>query len=293
MLPDVPAQFVSLTAKDPDRRVGYTVGDIITRELVLTVSSPYQLIETSLPIVGYEKRYRGQLIGIELHAIQHQKSKTTKQTIHRLRLSYQIFTNNVVAKPAGLGPEYVQLINPQRPNEVFKFRIPELDVAVSPLSIFGQIKIENDMSDWHGPLLRSSESFVLWRNISLTLLILSLLTLLYIVGERAWLVRMDGPFARAYRVIRKLDTSSQAPAQAIQAVHQALNRFAGKTLFSHELDEFVQTHSAFKPVQMDLAEFFQRSQAVYFDNHSAPHDSMVWLLQLVRRCRDCERGLHP
>ena len=67
--PDMDPKYVGISTLDPNQKVGYTVGDYINREITLTVKEPFKLIEESLPIVGYEKRYRGQLLGISLKAI--------------------------------------------------------------------------------------------------------------------------------------------------------------------------------------------------------------------------------
>ncbi len=67
--PDIDPSFIELEISDPNQKVGYTVGDYITRQIKLKVKEPFKLIEESLPIVGYEKRYRGQLLGITLKDI--------------------------------------------------------------------------------------------------------------------------------------------------------------------------------------------------------------------------------
>ena len=57
---DIDPSFIKITIKDPSQKVGYTVGDTISREIIFTVKKPYQLVEESLPIEGYEKKYRAQ-----------------------------------------------------------------------------------------------------------------------------------------------------------------------------------------------------------------------------------------
>jgi mxaA protein len=67
--PDIDPIYIDIDILDPDQKVGYTVGDYIFREINLTVRKPFKLIEESLPIVGYEKRYRGQLLGIDRKSV--------------------------------------------------------------------------------------------------------------------------------------------------------------------------------------------------------------------------------
>ncbi|MGA0730406.1 MAG: hypothetical protein ACO3N8_05360, partial [Methylophilaceae bacterium] len=67
--PDLDEKFYSLSIQEPSQKVGYFVGDIIQRQIKLSIQEPYKLIEESLPIAGYEKRYRGQLLGITLREV--------------------------------------------------------------------------------------------------------------------------------------------------------------------------------------------------------------------------------
>lgn len=295
-LPDVKPGIVTIKTIDPIRRVGYTVGDIIEREVILTIKAPYKLIDTSLPIVGYEKRYRGQVIGIELKSIQHTKEEHTDYSLHDIKLAYQVFTNSVVAKNATLGPEYLNLINTKNSKDLVKYRIPNFDIAVSPLSIFGQVKLENNISPFLGPLLLSDATEQMRLKIALSLFVLSLLGLLYIFGKHAWLPRMGGNFAKAYRAIRKLPDNNDGLKQAISILHQSLNSNAGMTVFNDNLDTFLAEHTKYSSLKSEFQLFFDLSRQVYFEpsfKNNVKTSTRAWLLQFTRRCRDCERGLNP
>jgi len=110
-LPSVDDQFVELKLEDPTRDAGYVVGDILNRKITLTIKKPYQLIDESLPIVGYEHRYKGQVSGIELSAINKKTTVTSEGETHVLDLSYQVFKTGRVAKPAALRAEILRLRN--------------------------------------------------------------------------------------------------------------------------------------------------------------------------------------
>ena len=73
---DIDPKFIELNIVEPNQRVGYTVGDIINRQITISIKKPYQLIEESLPIVGYEKRYRRKLLGMTFRDIQYIKKNT-------------------------------------------------------------------------------------------------------------------------------------------------------------------------------------------------------------------------
>ena len=55
---------VTVRTIDPTRDVGYTVGDILTRTAILEVKQPYELLPTSLPIAGNDKKRQNKGLGI-------------------------------------------------------------------------------------------------------------------------------------------------------------------------------------------------------------------------------------
>jgi mxaA protein len=295
-LPDVKEGIVSIKVVDPVKDVGHTVGDIVRREITLTIKKPYYLVEESLPIVGYEKTYRGQPIGVNLAGLKHTKKDEGEQIVHHLTLDYQIFTSSVVAKRAAVLAEYVRLVNTSYKEDLVKYRIPMWEFVISPLSVFGQIKVEDDMSQFRGPLLMDDSKLKKRLNVSLVFLTLSLLGLLYILGKHAWLPRMGGPFAIAFRDIKKQDNTPQGIQKAVSSMHAALNASAGNSLFMNNLDEFLAKKPAFNAIKTEMHQFFGLSRQVFFEpnaKHEVGADPVAWLKQFCRRCRDCERGLVP
>lgn len=296
-LPDVKDGIVSIQTQDPVKDIGYVVGDVVTRHITLTIKKPYVLIEESLPIVGYEKTYRGQPIGVYLSALSHTKKDEGSQVVHQFTLDYQIFTTSVVAKRAAVLAEYLRLLNTDsKDKEVVKYRVPMWEFVISPLSVFGQIKVEDDMSQFRGPLLLDASNEKKRLKTLLVFLVLSLLGLLYILGKSAWLPRMGGPFAKAYRNIKKQSNTPQGVQYAISSMHAALNTAAGSSLFGDNLDGFLTKKPAFKVIKSEIQQFFGLSNQVFFEptaKHAIGADPVTWLKQFCRRCRDCERGLTP
>lgn len=291
--PAMPANLVSLTTIEPERDAGYTVGDILERTVKLQVKKPYTLVKSSLPIVGYERRYKGQIIGIELKTISTSEESSSDSTTYTLKLAYQVFTNNIVAKPAFLPAETIKFTGD---NKVYQFRVPEWGFRISPIAIYGSVKLEDDMSPLRGPLLMSSSKDhqrLQWLRVVFGL---SLLGLLYILGARAWLPMMGKPFARALRDIRKLPKDAQGLQQAVSRVHQSFNTTAGNSVFSDNLDGFISSNPGFAPIRADIEKFFGLSRQVFFEPqaaHSVGDNPALWLQKFVRACRDCERGLKP
>jgi len=295
-LPSVDDQFVELTLEDPTRDAGYVVGDILHRKITLSIKKPYQLIDESLPIVGYEHRYKGQVSGIELSAINKKTTVSSDGETHVLDLSYQVFKTGRVAKPAALRAEILRLRNTENIKEVVEYRIPSFSFRISPLSVIGQVKLDQEMYPFIPPLTLDNSKIILRIKILAALLALALLGLLYILGSHAWLPRMGAPFAKAYRDIKKMNESPEGIKQAVSRVHESLNKTAGASLFSNNLDAFLIRKPAFAPAKQEIEQFFGLSHQVFFEDssHKLLEDKpKAWLLSLCKILRSCERGLIP
>lgn len=287
--PVKPLPEVRIGTREPDREVGYTVGDVLTRTITLEVAKPYQLVKTSLPIVGYEKRYKGQVTGIELVRSSHVHEDRGDYNRYVLRLSYQVFTNNVVAKPASLPAEVVQF---STQGHQFDFRIPSWSFRISPIAVFGSVNVEKDMSPLRGPFTLDPTPHRQLMFGLLGVLALSLLGLVYVFGVHSWLPRMGGPFARAYRTLRKLPDTPEGLKSGVTAVHEALNRSAGSSVFNTL--GFLESKAGFLPVAGDLDRFFRLSRHVFFEPtaaHGLEEAPLAWLRRFCLACRHCERGL--
>jgi mxaA protein len=293
--PDIQEGIVSIKIKEPPHRVGYTVGDKSERHVEVIIKKPYVLIKESLPIPGYERKYKGQDLGIVLDAMSHvyKENKTSSTLV--LDLTYQIFTNNVVAKPGFLPAEYIRVLNPNDPEKkVFKYRIPEYQIAISPLSIFGNIKIEEDMSPLRGVFLIDEKNPIKTLKISGIISLFSLLGLLYIYSQYAWLPNARGVFARTHRSINKVQATPANIQKAITEMHRAFDLVTGKTLFKDNLQDLYAKNSSFENIDNELREFFKLSTLVFFNTSNKKYDHeeiLKWLKNFSRHCRDCERKL--
>jgi mxaA protein len=293
--PTMPENAVNMMTITPERDVAYTVGDIVERTIILNVKKPYKLIPTSLPIVGYERRYKGQVTGIELRKIEHSEVDNTDSTTYTIKLAHQVFTNNTVAKFVFLPAETLRFTSDKK-GEIVQYRIPEWMFRVSPIAVYGSVELKDDMSPLRKPFLLDATADKKRLNIALVALGLSLLGLLYILGKRAWLPLMGRPFARTYRQLGKLNNTPEGIQLAISKMHEALNNTAGFSVFSNNLDTFTANQPSFKPVQAEIEQFFGLSRRVFFDTQTSNEisdDPIIWLKQFCKQCRDCERGLRP
>jgi hypothetical protein len=274
---------------EPMRDVGYTAGDILSRTIILEAPKSLQLIETSLPIAGNDKKRQGRGSGIEVREVTLNKSTGLDSNIYTLHLTYQVFTSSIVARPASLPAEFVKFGGK---GESLDFRIPSWSFRISPLAVYGSVVVERDMSTFRGPLLLDAtrQYQVLWG--LLGMLAIFALGLLYVLGTYTWLPRMGRPFARAYRDLKKLPATAEGLSQGVMRLHQAFNATAGGSVF--DTASFVSSKPAFTPATSDIDRFFNLSRTVFFEPgtpHDIDGDTMTWLRQFCRRCRDCERGL--
>lgn len=294
-LPTIDPKFVSIQVNNPARDAGYVVGDIIARDITLTIKKPYELVKESLPIVGYEHRYRGQISGIELYDIRTEESSNADSNTHQIHLEYQVFTTGKLVKPAALRAEIIKIRNTEK-KELFQYRIPLFSFRVSPLSVFGQVKLLEEMSPFTPPFQISTKHERTILNAGIATLALSLIGLVYILGTRTWLPRMGAPFAKAYRDIRHLPESAEGLQQAVARVHQALNKTAGTSVFNDNLAALIAEKPSFAPMQQEIERFFNLSRFTFFEqagSQTLANNSKQWLLDFCRHMRDCERGLVP
>lgn len=298
--PEIPEGIVKLSKVNPDRNVGFLMGDILDRTITLEVKKPYKLIETTLPIVGYEHRYQGQVSGIELRSISHTKKEDRDNTTYVIHLAYQIFATAPVVKPALLPAETVKFQGPptaEAKDGLVQYKIPPFYFRISPIAVFGAVKIEEDMSPLRQPILFQPYPEKQKLVACLIVLSLSLLGLLYILGSRAWLPLMGRPFSQASRQLRKLSAKNpESLKAALSIVHKALNTTAQYSVFSDNVSDFLAQAPSFKAIEAELGQFFELSHKVFFDTQStASHDasSLVWVKKFCKQCRDCERGLKP
>ena len=295
-LPSIDDKYVSIKLEDPVKDAGYVVGDILSRKVAITVKKPYQLIKESVPIVGYEHRYKGQISGIELVKINMSSKENADSETHVLDLSYQVFTTSRVAKPAVLRAEILKMRNIENKEEVLQYRVPSFSFRISPLSVYGAVKLDQEMYPFIPPLTLDNSEAIFNVKILASILSLALLGLLYIFGTRAWLPKMGAPFAKAYRDIKKMPSTDEGVQQAVTRVHQSLNKTAGASLFTNNLETFIASKPAFAPVKQEIEKFFGLSHQVFFEDATQPlatENPKAWLLQFCRHLRNCERGLMP
>ena len=290
---DIDPSFIKIIIKDPDQKVGYTVGDKISREIIFTVKKPYQLVEESLPIEGYEKRYRGQKLGVVLQNIKYLKKDEGEEVRYKINLIYQIFTNNVVAKPASVTADYYRLINLADSENILKYRIPDFTFAISPIAVFGDIKIEDDMSPLRGPFyigIQEEKAFLIKYFIGF---IIVLLLIGYIWGRFTWIPGQNKIFSTVYKSNKKLSPSPENVKKFISDLHAGFNKTVNQSLFESNLEALLKKNKSFINIKDEIHVFFDLSRSIFFENSKVIDykKTHIWLKSFSLHCRMSERKL--
>ncbi len=285
--------FIKITIKDPSQKVGYTVGDTISREIIFTVKKPYQLVEESLPIEGYEKRYRGQKLGVVLKNIKFIKETEVEETQYKINLIYQIFTNNVVAKPAFVTADYYRLINPADSENILKYKIPEFSFAISPIAIFGDIKIEDDMSPFRGPFYINIQTENELLKKTFFGIILIIIILAYIWARFTWIPGQNKIFSTIYRNNKNTSASPENVKKFITDLHSGFNRTINQSLFESNLGILLEKNKSFNNIKGEINFFFNLSRSIFFENSKSVdyEKAHSWLRVFSLHCRMSERRL--
>jgi mxaA protein len=277
-----PAQ-ISWRAEDP-RPFGYVIGDELSRRIDIDAPATYSLQTDSLPRPGRVDAW------LELRKINVTEKSLGELKRHTLDLHYQIMNSPDSVKTYPL-PKLLIIFNYlDKPRTV---EITDAPFTVSPITpeyVLARAGLEEMRADKSAPLIDATAHY--WR-LGFAALALAgvLLSLVYIKWGMPFLRRHNGPFARAWRDIKKLGEADK-PA-ALRRLHRAFNETAGVSIFPQHLTEFFSRHPAFIDLQQDTQTFFDASRGEFFSSRSNNGNGLnaSWLMDFCARCRDRERGL--
>lgn len=282
------AQPASPTVRtDEPRAFGYTVGSVFVRDVHFSVPDGLLLDETSLPPPG---RRGGRL---ELRSLERTRSIDGGMTHERLRMTYQVFLAPTEVRTIEVPPFRLRFIGTSGGQEA---RVEAWPITVAPLVPL-EVSPRKGLGEWRPDQapLPLDDSGHRQRLIALAVAAgLVGVYLLQVYVGLPWLVRRQRPFARVWKAVQPLVSTATPHAwqQALQAMHAALNRTAGHTLFAADVEAFIAAHPRFAPLRGELAAFFVASQQAFFvaPDAAPTRDDLHRLRELARRCRDVERG---
>ncbi|MCF8193064.1 MAG: hypothetical protein K9J03_02590 [Candidatus Methylopumilus sp.] len=281
----ITTEIISLT--NPAQTYGVQIGDRLDRKIVLNVPLPFKIAESAFPKKGSKNN------GVELVEVSVVTDQQKESSRYTVNLSYQTFANPGKPTVMQLPAEKLSITGGAK-TEVLE--VPAWNFWFSPI-VTGGIKTSetNIQPEARPPLVETSAHK--GRLVAFaSLLVASLVALLYLNADGNWLPFMGGAFAKAHRKLKHLSKLSGAKTaaqekQALVYIHQAFNQHFEANMFARDIEPFVAKRASFRKMQAEIAQFFDESnQSLYA---AEPRDSqkiIADLVQLSKQLRTCERG---
>jgi len=287
------ADLASVKSREP-RAFGYSIGDIVVREVSVEVPSGLELDEASLPDSGQ----RGGR-AIELRRLTHSSSWQPGGRRHELRLEYQVLLSPPEVRTLELPPILLQLVpssTGRAAPSAQDLRVDAWPVTVSPLTP-PEARTREGLGEWRPdqppPLFDTSPA----RRRLAAYAVAGSALLAYLAFVYLWLPWWSPrrrPFGLAWRSVRQLGARPPAAQrqEAFRRLHGALNQTAGRVLFESDIGAFVTEHPQFAGLREGSYTFFQRSREQFFAGAApqAEAEQGDWLRRFCLACRNAERG---
>ncbi|MEM7466722.1 MAG: hypothetical protein AAF387_07535 [Pseudomonadota bacterium] len=267
----------NLVVEQPSSAKPYLIGDKFTRIVTLQLNPPYELQRESLPKAGRLIPW----LHLEPPAIDSKIS--SKGNEYRIVLRYQITNIDTDHLDVGVAGHKIKI---QQADEELNILIPATRINAEMLTKSDTFDIRPDAR----PQTFRFDSRNL--NVAAGVLLTSILALLLLwLAQRYY--RERHPFADTYRQICKVpvgEWGEQDFRRALQGTHRAFNRTAGKTLFKHDLAQFVAERPSFGVMRQQIMNYFEFSRHYFFlDGKSDVGLTPDQLLQFVQQCSEIEQ----
>jgi mxaA protein len=271
---------------NPNAGYGVHIGDRLSREVVLEVPRPFEIV--TFPKKG--SKYDG----VELVDVNIKSEQQKMHTLYTVNLSYQAFVSTVAPSVMQLPPEKFALTKGSNPDSI---EILPWHFWFAPLVTGGLGVAQKNIQPEFKPPLVEIKPHQIRLYIALSMLIASLLALLYINADRQWLPFMGGAFAKAHRQLKRLSKKAGVKTaadekQALVYIHQAFNQHYGANIFPRDIGHFLTLRPSFRKMKDRIEQFFNASnQALYATEPRNSAEVIENLVQLSKQLRDCERGV--
>ncbi len=263
------------------RTFGYQIGDKFHRTIELQLRAPYRLARKSLPTAG---RLTEWLASETPEVVEHTVAQATR---YHIDLTYQVV--NISPDETDIAVPHLDLLYSDG-RETLKALVPATRITVTVLRRSDQQTLQPDQVPL--PIVTRRWPLALYGSIVMVAL-----------SGLAWLQwglpsrSHARPFRVACRQLRQLrgrEWDEDSYHKALQAIHEAFNATAGKTLFADRLTAFFAEHRKFAALQRPISDFFMHSRQFFFNaDGAAPalYYSQAELLAFAERCCDVECGL--
>ena len=276
-----PADGRILRIVNPAQTYGVHLGDTLQRTLELELAPGFELTQSALPVKGTRNA------SVELTDLVVDKQPGDK-AIYTIKLRYQVFTNSPTPLSMALPAHDFAATGGDK---TLTLHVPAWRFWFAPLVAVSDLKTAKaSLQPALGPVAIKTAQQRQWLAVFSALFAIGLLGLIYVNADRRWLPFMGGPFARAYRQIKRLRHKPAQQKQALFYLHQAFNQTFGASLFAPDVERFVERNPRFASLKAQIAAFFERSNRALFAGDEQGM-SPAELLALSRNLRDSERGV--
>lgn len=267
------------------RTYGYVIGDRIRREVRLVLRADYRLDEAGLPSAGRLDRW------LELAEPEVAVATDDERREYRLAFTYQVVNAPVGLQTIDIPQMNLDVLGPHGAPTLTTL-VPAVEVTIAPLVGDDPITTSSLQPD-REPSAIPTEA----QEVRLAWAVAACLALLVMVAARRGatdvLARRRLPFAIAARELRRIPTDEAVgDAAAMKVVHNAINRTAGRAVFAHNLDGFLQSHPRFAEFRADFERLFEASGQTFFERPDPARVDSIRTV-LVRLCRSCQRMEWP
>jgi mxaA protein len=270
-----PVGAAQLDTVEP-RPFGYTVGDVLERQLLVDPSREGKLDPASLPRPGRYGRW------FQLRSV--------TPAAGGVRLDYQIVNTPAQPDRENLPSLSVRVIGPD--GSARDAQVGPFTVAMAPVVQFGPAEIvqaDNVRPEMNPRPIDTSGARR--RVFAYTALLIALIVLQLapaLARRVGW--RQAGPFARALRALRRRrlrgdDVATRS--DALRRLHQALDEATGSTLALDNVERLLVVQPWLAPARAGVEALLAQSRATFFGD--APPPSRANLHALAAQLADLER----
>jgi len=238
------------------RETDYTIGDIATQKLVVTVPKGYQLDEGSIP-------EKAKTEAIELRHIQWGVEHDNDSTRYRFTIDWQIFVAFETVKSIPL--RNLELIFRKNDNSI-KVSVPPDNILVS--NLLPPKMDAKHVQPYPDEAPKPIQTSKLWLGFMLSGVIL-FFSSAYIAWFIGWIrlpFEKNMPFRQAWRQIKSLPQDDIASVSvALKTLSKAISGFAGYAVTSENLPRLSAEKTLLAPYLAELNTFYHALQAVFFE----------------------------
>ena len=276
----MPDEIKSFTFRTPPK-FGYFIGDVVEHRIDIAVVKPYTLAIEHLPKPGPRTRW------LTVKDIDVDNKLSDDNNRYTIITTYQLFKGVKRTTKLTIPPVILRFNNNDNAN--FEFDTPAWSFSIAPL-------IRNNIKDNELNVVPAIKPELLTVNTHFGLISIGIVALLsWLAWFYDWLPflpKRAGPFAKAFREIKKLSRGKLKPEayeSALKLIHRAINQTVEATVFADQLDDYYPDFPVLAESLNGLRTFFRISQGVFFDKNPAKYRREYPLTWLESFCQDLSR----